>query len=106
MTKSEQLSLDTYASPGEARAARRLVNNILAAGCAVSVNDGEEWTVTRSTDRDTILAALCTTEMDILGIYRDGASVGRISLIYGNDHDGSELVADHTASPEIEAMLG
>jgi hypothetical protein len=62
----------------------------------VSINDGEEWTVTLSTDRKEILPALATTGEDIIRLYKDGERAGSIWLVYGNAEDGSELIADHS----------
>ena len=43
------MSLKLYATTGEARTARKLVKLALAQGWSISVNDGYETTVTRST---------------------------------------------------------
>lgn len=100
------ISLDRYATAGEARRARKLVRDALARGYCVSVNDGEETTVKLSRDFATITEALCTTGEDTLTMHRwidqgegmgfAASPVGGFWLIYGNDADGSELIADHT----------
>lgn len=82
----------------DAPQAATLIDTLLARGCLLSVNDsfdgGGEWTVKRSTDRAVILAALGTTDGDLL-VARgaDGARLGSFMLIYGNGP--GELVADH-----------
>ena len=44
-----QSSFMRYATPGEKRVARKLVDYILSHdGATISVHDGEEWTVKRS----------------------------------------------------------
>lgn len=103
------IDLDRHAQPGEAKMARALVRTALAKGYAVSVNDGEETTVTRSTDRDAILAALASTDADCLTIHRadfNNASghhvAGSLYLVWGNEPDGSELIADHTDNPAMQ----
>lgn len=92
-----QTQLTRYAQAGEAKRARALVRAILAKGHAVSVNDGQEETVTRSRSFAKIEEALCTTGEDVLTVHDDeGARLGFFLLIFGNDPDGSELIADHT----------
>lgn len=87
-----------HATLGESYYAGLLVDAILRYDLnKISVNDGEVTTVKRSRDRQEILTALCTTGQDVL-IVRDanGEFAGEFLLIWGNDPDGSELVADHT----------
>jgi hypothetical protein len=101
MTTTAQISLDLYAGKEEAAVARRLVRAALGKGYKVSVNDGEEWTVKQSTDRNTILAALATTGADTLRIRSaEGESLGSLYLVYQNG-PGDELIADHS---DNEAM--
>ena len=99
-------TLSKYATAGEARVARKLVRAALAAGYAISVNDGEAWTVKRSTREREILDALATTGEDWLRLYlpATGESAGTFQLIYGNDPDGSELIADHTDNNTCAAL--
>ena len=99
-------NLSKYATAGEARAARKLVKAALAAGYCVSVSDGEEWTVKKSTNASEIIDALCTTGEDILRLRdpADGAAIGSFLLVYGNDDDGSELLADYTDNNVCNAL--
>lgn len=90
-------------SPAEAAIIRPIVQRGLDAGYSVSVFDGEEWTVKRSTDRDRIMAALGTTDEDSLRFRQDDEIIGSISLVYGNDPD--EVVSDCTDKPEIHALV-
>jgi hypothetical protein len=85
----------------EKRMCVALVKACLDRGFAVSVNDGEEWVVKRSTDKATILAALFSTDEDQI-VIRDasGARAGWFHLIYGND--GYDVVADYTANEVCE----
>jgi len=100
------MNLTEYATRGEAKVARRLVRAMLAAGWAVSVNDGEEWTVRRSRSEAEILAALCSTGEDaIRGYDAEGQSVGTFWLIWGNEADGSELISDYTSNAALEAII-
>ena len=92
-----------YATQHEARIARKIVKDALANGWTVSVNDGEEWTVKRSTDSRAILAALCSTDSDTLRL-RDAAGerVGDIMLVWGNDED---LITDHSDNDATNAFM-
>lgn len=100
------MSLSKYAATGEARIARKLIKAALAAGYCVSVNDGEEWTVKLSTDAKAILDALCTTEADTIVLRHADTKerAGSFWLIYGNDADGSELIADHTDNEDCQRL--
>jgi hypothetical protein len=91
------VSFDQYTTQGERTVARKLVRAALAAGCAIDVNDGMEWTVKRATMWTTVSSALATTGEDTLRL-RDANDdyAGSFSLIWGNADDGSELIADHT----------
>jgi hypothetical protein len=98
------LSLDQYTGHLEAAAVRLLIDHALAQDWTVSVNDGEEWTVKKSRDRDEILAALATTGEDILK-FRDseGKALGTMWLIYqGGDNPGDEVVNDYTSNEAME----
>lgn len=89
--------LTQYATKGEGAVARRLVKAALAAGYAISVNDGEEWTVKRSTKAKAVLEALATTGEDVIRIRdADGVACGSFYLVWGNADDGSELISDHS----------
>lgn len=89
---------DRNTSKIERAIARRLIGQMLAAGLVVSVNDGEETTVVKSRDERGILAALATTEHDVItGHDSEGRRIGSFVLIWGNDED---LISDYTNTPE------
>lgn len=98
-----------YCTQREAAKAASIVDSALSRGWTVSLNDShdgsESWTVKRSTDRAAILSAMNSTDGDFL-LFRDaeGNRIGFVSLIYGNDPNGSELVADHSAEGPVAAM--
>jgi hypothetical protein len=94
-----------YTTAGERGMATRLVRAAIKAGYTVSVNDGEEWTVRRSTAEREILAALGSTELDYIRFYRGDDSVGTAMLIWGNDATGEELIADYTDKPDMESIV-
>lgn len=74
------------------------VKAALAAGFTVGVNDGEETTLTHSSDFDAIMHALWTTDEDYLLFYREGEErhFGWAWLIYGNGLD--EVFSDWTTN--------
>ncbi|RWI35531.1 hypothetical protein [Mesorhizobium sp.] len=88
----------------ERQIAERLVKDILAAGYALSVYDGEETTLKRSTDATAVLKAMFTTDEDYLMVHdiADGdgfqeKNFGYVWLIYGNGHD---VISDCTTNLE------
>lgn len=94
-----------FTTSGERGVATRLVRAAIHAGYTVSVNDGEEWTVRRSTAEREILAALGSTELDYIRFYRGEDSIGTAMLIWGNDETGEELIADYTDNAEMDALI-
>ena len=91
---------------GERRVVTRLLAVAFRKGYTVSVFDGEEWTVKSSRSSDEITAALATTGEDTLKVYdKSGFPLGKIYLIWGNDPNGSELVADHNDEPAINELV-
>lgn len=77
----------------ETKIAERLVDDILAAGYTITINDGEEDTVIRSSNKAEIIGALRTVEWDYINVMRRGGRVGTICLIWGN---GIDLVSDYS----------
>jgi hypothetical protein len=79
-----------------------LVEDCLAAGYALGVNDGEETTLEDSTDEEKIFAAMSTTDEDFLILNkRDEAGEildkGWIRLVYGND---GYVISNYTVNLE------
>jgi len=96
--------LDRYAGTEEAAVARRLVRAALTSEWTVSVNDGEEWTVKRSTDFNEIIDALATTGADSLQISdKEGKKMGSLYLVYQNG-PGDELIADYSDNESMEYL--
>jgi hypothetical protein len=98
--------LTKYATAGEARVARKLIRAALAEGWSISVNDGYETTVRRSTREREILDAMCSTGEDIITLHLPvgGERAGSFVLIYGNDETGEELIADHTDNENCQRL--
>lgn len=89
-------------NPQETKEAHALIRWLLNAGCALSVHDGEEITVSRSTDSRAVFAALATTEADSIKAWRaDLPSTSDFLLIYGNGP--GELIADHSDTELADA---
>lgn len=84
----------------------KLVRNILDRGYAISVNDGEDWTVVHSSDEAKIMAALGTTDEDVIKMMDplDYKALGIFHLVYGNDPNGEEVISDFTASSLCETI--
>jgi hypothetical protein len=85
----------------ERRIVGRIVADALAMGYLVSVNDGEETTLKRSTDRKAIIAAMFTTDEDRLLFHHPDQkeAFGWIYLVYGND--GWDVVNDYTTNLSV-----
>lgn len=87
-----------HATTNERRIVGKLVADLLAAGLSLSVNDGEEITVKRSTDAATIFKALGSTGEDYLIVHQLGLTDKWIRLIWGNDVD---VISDYQTSLEV-----
>lgn len=84
-----------YASDGERCYARKLVRNLLSRGLSVQVKDEEETLLPASRKEQDILAELAHSGLNYLRAFNDaGDHVGTFLLVWGNDPDGSELIAD------------
>lgn len=85
------------ASDNEKRIVGKLVTDLLAEGLCLSVNDGEEITVKRSTDATEIFVALGSTGEDYLIVHFPAHRDCWIRLIWGNDVD---VISDYHVSLE------
>lgn len=85
---------------------RRFVTAALESGLAISVHDGEEWAVKRSSDKTAIFEAANAVDQCEL-ILRDGEGTKRgwALIVWGNAPDGSELIADYSVTPEMETLV-
>lgn len=82
-----------------------ILSTVFAAGYEVSIFDGEEFILRRSSDVDTIKEALNSSGMDWLRVLKkdDPYQIGSILLIYNNGNDGLDLIAN-TASGDHAAF--
>jgi hypothetical protein len=85
----------------EMRIARALVRKLLDEGMTINVFDGEEVTLNQSSSEEDIMAALRTTDEDILYVYQGETRMGFIHLVYGND--GWDVIADN--STRLESII-
>jgi hypothetical protein len=107
--------LERYTGKDDQKIATALVDAILAAHCTISVHDGEEWTVRRCEDRQTVLDALGSTGADTIRAVSPLSSENTASfyLVYGNgdasticDYSDNTLAADilTKVNPVIERL--
>lgn len=87
-----------HASEGEAQVARALLKRIFAlpGDITVTLENGGGDTEFAFSSASELEAEMAATGEDELIVYQDGRRLGWILLVYGNDPDGSELIADHT----------
>lgn len=113
MTDSFKLSADRATERGDKKIAKRimmerrvcfaLVDALLAAGCTVSHDNGEDEEVTKSTDKQAIRNAFFATDMESVAAYQGDGCVAWFSLIYGND--GYDVISDHSDNEFSNAVM-
>lgn len=82
----------------EAKIIDCLIRDALALGCAISINDGEEWAVKASTHYPTICAHIGATDETLIRVRETGTdNRADFMLIHGNLP--SEVLADMTDTP-------
>ena len=94
----------TTRKEAEKRIVASAIADLLEAGFEVTVYDGEEETVVRSTDAGEIAAAMMTTDEDYLYVHSPGDGAqhrGWVRFVYGND--GPDVINDYTVN--LEAVL-
>ncbi len=85
------------ATDNEKRIVGKLVEDLLAEGLCLSVNDGEDITVKRSTDATEIFVALGSTGEDYLIVHFPAHRDCWVRLIWGNDVD---VISDYHVALE------
>lgn len=96
------MSLDKYASKIEQTIVNAIVDSALSRGYSISVYDGEEYALRRSTDKRAILDAVCSTDHDTLRFYNGDRKVGWVLLIWGN---GCDLISDWSDTDAMGELL-
>lgn len=82
----------------ERQIARQIIDDGIAAGYTIDVDDGGAIVLKRSVDPEAILAAMFSTDGDKL-IFNDGdRRKGSVWFVYGNS--GWDVVADYSLSLE------
>ena len=90
-------------NPIEFEIISKIVSKALANGYFVSVYDGGEWPVRRSSDPAEILAATATTdETHYLIRNTGGYPIGSIWFVHGNEED---VVSDCSDTPLILELI-
>lgn len=84
--------------------ANKIVADALTRNYTVSVYDGEEWALKRSSDHQEIIKSLNSTGHDQLKFRNSyGEYIGVVALIWGNC--GWDLISDYTVSDAMELVL-
>lgn len=79
--------------------AKQCITDLLRAGYAISVQDGEDIVLERSKSPRTILAAMATTDEDRFFVYKEGLTPPSfVYFVYGND--GWDVINDYSVSLE------
>lgn len=73
-----------------------LIKDALSMGCTVSVCDGEEWPIKRSTDYKAITAEVAASDETTIRVRNDD-SVATFNFVHGNLP--SEVLCDMTDTP-------
>jgi len=84
--------------------AKRVVRSAIALGYTVSLWDGGEYTVKRSSKLSEIVGAMFTVDEESLEIRdSEGGLIGTVWMVYGND--GFDAINDFTATETMEKLL-
>ena len=89
-----------YLKKSEQETAIRTIKALLKAGHKLSVFDGEEVTIEKSTDLEVIRDAMGTTEEDVLFVYANQhpERIGFVQFVWGNED--WVAIADYTTNLE------
>jgi hypothetical protein len=92
----------------ERRIVGMIVQDAIAQGYAVTVEDEEDIALTMSRDFDAIMENAMAVEVVALHFLKDEEDdgfrrIGAVYLVYGND--GFDVIADHTDNKETRAII-
>ncbi|CAH2399605.1 hypothetical protein [Mesorhizobium escarrei] len=88
----------------EQRIVGAIIRKALKVGYLVSVYDGEEWALVKSTNYEAITAEVAATDATTLRFRLSGGdSVGTVFLVHGNDED---VVCDHSDNEAMTFLVG
>lgn len=99
--RAKEIARNRKRIAGETRVVRRVVRDLLAAGYSLTVDDGEDEPVKKSTKFSEIVAALMQTDEDYLYTHKQGCPNSFVRFVYGND--SWEVICDY--STNLEAVL-
>jgi hypothetical protein len=88
-----------HMSATEARIITKLIRRALQQGWTISVYDGEEWALVKSTDFEAITAEIAATDETTLRFREYGISVGSVFLVHGNE---DEVISDMSANDAMD----
>jgi hypothetical protein len=84
--------------------AKRVVRSAIALGYTVSIWDGGDWPVKRSSKLPEIIRAMFTVDEESLEFCNaEGGLIGTAWFVYGNA--GWDALADYTATETMERLL-
>lgn len=93
-----------YIDAHEKRIITKILRKALKVGYSVSVFDGEETALTKSTDFETITKEIAATDGTWLSFHLSGGDKnGTIMLVHGN---GEDVVADYTDNEAMRFLVG
>lgn len=90
----------------ERRIVRAVANDALKQGYTVTVYDGQgpdTLALDKSTRLADIMAAIMSTDEDLMVFHKDGKRAGVVYFVYGND--GYDVICDHTANDATYAII-
>lgn len=96
------MSYPKHIDPVEARIISALIDAVLSRGYEISIYDGEEMALTRSTDRSKIQAEVAATDLTYLWFSRRGIMKGYILCVHGN---GEDVLSDGTDNKETQELF-
>ena len=101
---AHQNSFPAHMSAIEQEIANRIITSALDADMSISVFNGKEVTLRKSTDREAIQRETAACGETLYLFYRaDGSRLGNVWLVHGNDHD---MISDYYADlEELDALL-
>lgn len=91
----------------EAKVIDCLIRDALALGCAVSVFDGEEWSIKNSTDYPAITAQIAATDITTVRVTKkiDPAQPQVATFMFVHGNAPSEVLADMTDTPFARSLI-
>lgn len=89
------MKLLQYATPAEAQAVTMIISRLISDGCQLSVFDGGEWVVRRSTCIDEVLSELSHTDCIETVRVRKDEKLGDIDFFFQGCDDAMDVVVDY-----------